>query len=240
VRAALLVGLPAVVRAAQDCGITSDLSPVPALALGAEEVTPLELAAAYATLASGGWRVPPHGLLAVIDRNGSPIEHVAPPAERVIEPEVAYLVTSLLEGVFERGTARSAAALGFSGAAAGKTGSSDGLRDAWFVGYTPEVLALVWVGYDDNRPVGVPGGGAALPIWVDLMRRIGGDDSAPSARPSGVVWQKIDPATGQRATRRCPDTREELFVRGTAPQERCTLHGGSERDGLWRRLFGRR
>ena len=239
VRAALLVGLPEVVQAAHDCGIASDLSPVPAMALGAEEVTPLELAAAYATLANGGWRIEPHGLLAVIDRDGQPIEHVVPQAERAVEPALAYLVTNLLEGVVERGTARSAAALGFSGAAAGKTGTSDDLRDAWFVGYTPEVLALVWVGHDDNRPVGQSGAAAALPIWVDLMRRIGAVDSEPFERPPDVVREEVDPATGQRATRRCPDRREELFVRGTVPEERCTLHGGGESHGWWRRLFGR-
>ncbi|HXV77515.1 MAG TPA: penicillin-binding transpeptidase domain-containing protein, partial [Candidatus Polarisedimenticolaceae bacterium] len=239
VRAAVQVGLPEVVRVAHDCGITSDLAPVPALALGAGEVTPLELATAYATLANGGWRVRAHGLVTVLDRAGRLVERAAQPEQRVIEPELAYLVTNLLEGVVERGTARSAAALGFTGTAAGKTGSSNELRDAWFVGYTPEVLALVWVGYDDNRPVGLAGGAAALPIWVDLMRRIGATDAPPFERPPGIVREKIDPTTGQLATRRCPDRREEIFV-GHALPERCTLHDRGEPEGLWKRLFGRR
>jgi penicillin-binding protein 1B len=239
-RAALQVGLPDVVAAAHRCGIDSELEAIPALALGAEEVTPLELATAYATLANGGWRVRPHGLEALIDREGVPYDPAVPRPERVMEPELVYLVTNLLEGVFARGTARSAARLGFSGVAAGKTGSSDGLRDAWFVGYTPDLLALVWVGYDDNRPVGLTGGTAALPIWVDLMKRIGAHDADPFPRPSGVVRLRVDPRTGQRATRRCPDARQEIFLRGTEPRERCAKHGGGERRGLWKRLSGRR
>jgi len=240
VRAALKIGLPNVVEVARRCGIDSELEPLPSLALGAKEVTPLELAAAYSTLANGGRRVRPHGLKALIDRDGVPIDIPTTPSVRVLEPDVAYLITNLLEGVVERGTARSAAKLGFAGVAAGKTGSSDGLRDAWFVGYTPEVLALVWVGYDDNRPVGSTGGAAALPIWVDLMKRIGADDADAFPRPRDVVRMLVDPQTGQRATRRCPETREEIFSRGSEPDQPCARHGGETRRGFWKRLVGGR
>jgi penicillin-binding protein 1B len=240
VRAAMQIGLPEVVEVARRCGIESDLEPLPSLALGAEEVTPLELAAAYSTLANGGRRIRPHGLKALIDRDGVPIDLPASPPVRVLEPDIAYLVTNLLEGVVERGTARSAAKLGFKGVAAGKTGSSDGLRDAWFVGYTPELLALVWVGFDDNRPVGSTGGAAALPIWVELMKRIGADDADPFRRPEDIVRTLVDPRTGQRATRRCPETREEIFSRGSEPDQPCVQHGGEERRGFWKRLLGKR
>lgn len=240
VRAAMQIGLENVVAMARRCGFESELEAVPSLALGAEEVTPLELATAYATLANGGRRVRPHGLESLIDRNGIPYDLPSHAPNPVLEPQVAYLVTDVLEGVFERGTARSAAKLGFVGLAAGKTGSSDGLRDAWFVGYTPEVLALVWVGYDDNRPVGLTGAAAALPIWVDLMRSIGADDADPFPRPDGLVRVRVDPTTGQRATRGCPRTREEMFVRGTQPEEPCTRHGAkNRRRGFWKRLTGR-
>jgi penicillin-binding protein 1B len=239
VRAAMHAGLDNVVAMAKRCGIDSEMLAIPSLALGAEEVTPLELATAYATLANGGRRVRPHGLESLIDKNGIPYDLPSHAPEPVLEPQLAYLMTDVLEGVFERGTARSAAKLGFAGVAAGKTGSSDGLRDAWFVGYTPEVLALVWVGYDDNRPVGLTGGTAALPIWVDLIRRIGGDDADPFPRPDGLIRVRVDPTTGQRAARGCPSTREEIFVRGTAPEEPCTLHGGKKkRRGIWKRLTG--
>ena len=242
VRAALEVGLPEVVEVAHRYGIDSDLEAVPSLALGAEEVTPLELATAYATLANGGWRVHPHGLEALVDRDGVPRDPAVPAPERVMDPALAYIVTNVLEGAVERGTARAAAQLGLTGHAAGKTGSSDSLRDAWFVGYTPDVLALVWVGYDDNRLVGRTGGAAALPIWVDLIERIGEADADPFPRPDGIVELSIDPTTGQRATRRCPTTRDELFLRGAEPEERCVAHGGGSehRRPFWKRVFGKK
>jgi penicillin-binding protein 1B len=240
VRAAMQIGLPDIVSTAQACGIESALQPIPSLALGTLELSPLELARAYATLANGGWRVRPRGLTALYDREGSALLFDESTPERAIDPRLAYLVNNVLEGVFVTGTARSAARLGFNGTAAGKTGSSDGLRDAWFVGYTPELLVLVWVGYDDNRSVGLPGGAAALPIWVDLMRRIGADAERPCERPEGIVRESVDPTTGQLATRRCPDSRQEIFVRGAEPVEHCRIHQKEKRRGFWRSLIGRR
>ena len=240
VRAAMDVGLPAVVEMARRCGIESELQAIPSLALGSEGVSPLELAAAYATLANGGLRARPHALLALVDRDGDRTSLVSTETERVVGADSAYLITDVLVGAVERGTGRSAARLGFTGTAAGKTGTSDGLRDAWFVGYTPEVLALVWVGYDDNRPIGLSGAAAALPIWVDLMQRLGVSDDDPFPRPAGIVRRKVDPATGQRATRRCPETRQEIFLRGTEPEQSCERHGGTESRGFWRRVFGKR
>jgi len=240
VRAAMAVGLPAVVDAAHRCGIESDLDPIPSLALGTEEVTPLEMAAAYATFANGGERIAPHGLNSVTDREGTPYGIQDTKPVRVLDPGLAYLVTNLLEGVMKRGTGRSSAKLGFAGRAAGKTGSSDDLRDGWFVGYTSELLALVWVGYDDNRSIGAPGGVAALPIWVDLMKRLGVDGQEPFNRPRGVMTLDIDPATGERASRGCPRVATEIFVKGSQPLNQCELHGGrKKRRGLWRKLFGK-
>jgi penicillin-binding protein 1B len=236
VRAAMRVGLPAVVDAARRCGIRSDLAAVPALALGAEAVSPLELAAAYAPFANGGWRVQPHSLAGVLDRDGASLGTFDAPRVRAIDARASYLMTHLLEGVLTRGTGRSAAALGFTGHAAGKTGTSNDERDAWFVGYVPELLALVWVGYDDNRPVRASGAAAALPIWVDLMVRLGIDGSEEFEAPEGIVEAEVDPATGGLATWRCPDVVEEIFVSGTEPTEECPVHGGGAR-GFWRRLF---
>jgi len=237
VRVAMDVGLPAVVETAHRCGVQSELDPLPALALGTEEVTPLELASSYATFANGGYRVTPHGLEGIVDVDGSPIFRADSPRVRALDPALAYLVTNLLEGVMTRGTGRSSSLLGFSGHAAGKTGSSDDLRDAWFVGYTPGLLALVWVGYDDNRPVGLPGAAAALPIWVDLMGRLGIQGQQEFEPPRGIVEAKLDTATGQLATRQCTEVSREIFLAGTEPVIECEVHAGKRRRGFWRRLF---
>jgi penicillin-binding protein 1B len=224
IRAATQVGLNHVITAARRCGIDSRLPEVPSLALGTAEVTPLEMAAAYVTLASGGMRTPVSAVLAVTDRKGQAAEPETPPPTRVISPQAAYLMTDLLQGVLREGTAASAAELGFSGVAAGKTGTTDDLRDAWFVGYTPTTLALVWVGYDDNRALGLTGAQAALPIWVDLMMGSGkvGDEEFPV--PEGILRETVDPETGQVATWKCPERIEEIFIEGTEPVERCQQH----------------
>ncbi len=238
VRAARDIGLERVVDVAKRCGIESDLQPIPALALGVEEVTPLELTVAYAALANGGWRIVPHGIVALLDRDGEPIEVVEPRIERAVDAASTQRITDMLEGVLERGTARSAASLGFTGVAAGKTGTSDSLRDAWFIGYTPDVVVTVWVGYDDNHVLGLTGAAAALPIWVDVMRRIDADGTDDLDQRKDMVRVTIDPTTGLRATRHCPETREVLVPRGQKP-ERCTVHDGAQRVGFWRRHFGR-
>ncbi|MCI0409860.1 MAG: transglycosylase domain-containing protein, partial [Acidobacteria bacterium] len=221
IRAATQVGLDHVSTLARRCGVESPLPQVPSLALGTAEVTPLEMAAAYTTLASGGIRNPVRAIRAVTDRLGRSLEPQESPSTRVLSPQAAYLITDLLKGVLSRGTASSAASLGFSGVAAGKTGTTDDLRDAWFAGYTPEVLALVWVGYDDNRALGLTGAQAALPIWVDFMMGSGSVTEAEFSEPEGMVREEVDPETGQLATWKCRETIEELFIEGTEPVQRC-------------------
>jgi len=224
IRAATQVGLDHVVTVARRCGVESPLLEVPSLALGTAEVTPLEMAAAYTTLASGGIRSHVRAIRAVTDRQGRSLEPKEVPSTRVLSPQAAYLITDLLKGVLTRGTAASAAALGFSGVAAGKTGTTDDLRDAWFIGYTPEILALVWVGYDDNRALGLTGAQAALPIWVDFMMNSGRVAETDFKEPDGMVREKVDPETGQLATWKCPEKIEELFIEGTEPAQRCEKH----------------
>jgi penicillin-binding protein 1B len=169
---------------------------------------------------------------AVTDRQGKSLEPEDPPSTRIVSPQAAYLITDLLKGVLTRGTASSAASLGFSGVAAGKTGTTDDLRDAWFAGYTPEVLAIVWVGYDDNRALGLTGAQAALPIWVDFMMGTGrvGEEDFPE--PEGMVREEVDPETGQLATWKCPEEIEEIFIEGTEPAQRCEKH--AKRHWWWR------
>jgi len=224
IRAATQVGLDHVITLAKRCGVESRLPEVPSLALGTAEVTPLEMAAAYTTLASGGIRSSVRAIRAVTDRQGRSLEPEETPGTRVLSPQAAYLITNLLKGVLSEGTAASAAALGFSGVAAGKTGTTDDLRDAWFVGYTPDILALVWVGYDDNRALGLTGAQAALPIWVDFMMSSGRVSDADFREPEGMVREKVDPETGQLATWKCPEKIEEIFIEGTEPTQRCETH----------------
>jgi penicillin-binding protein 1B len=225
IEAAQTVGLERVVETARACGLP-DMQPLPSIALGAQEVTPLELATAFATLSQNGLRPTPRILAEVLESDGSVVEHAARPPEQAVPAAPAFLVTDVLRGVLLRGTAASAWALGFRGNAAGKTGTTDDTRDAWFVGYTPHFLALVWVGYDDNSRTGLTGATGALPIWVDFMRRAGfpgGDLAFPE--PEGVVRLAIDPESGGIATPACPVVSDEVFLQGTEPEEECPLHG---------------
>ncbi|HET9334651.1 MAG TPA: PBP1A family penicillin-binding protein [Gemmatimonadota bacterium] len=233
-RLALDVGLNRVTRTAHEAGIESRLQAVPSLALGAFEVTPLELASAYSTLANGGIHTEPLSILSAVDEDGKVVQHRQVKMERVLPADAVYLVNDMLQDVFDYGTARRARALGYGGAAAGKTGTTNSTRDAWFVGFTPEIVALVWVGYDDNAPIGLYGDSAALPIWVEFMKRSGyGDRSPEFPAPRNIVLVEIDPGTGLLAAPGCPATRHEAFISGTEPTEECYEHGAGGEDGWW-------
>jgi penicillin-binding protein 1B len=238
VRAAMRVGLDKVIETARDCGIESPLPPLPSLALGAAEVAPLELAAAYGAFSQGGIGVTPWIIRAVTDRNGKRLAGRGVERRRSLSPQTAYQIDDLLRGVFQRGTARSFAS-GFRGVAAGKTGTTDGTRDSWFVGYSGELLALVWVGYDDNSRTGLTGATGALPIWAEFMKSFV-EPTGPvgAAKPHDMVRVLIDTESGLRAGARCPSVRAEWFVPGTEPKKECGLHRGRFRRWL-RRVFGR-
>jgi len=218
VRIAQEVGLPAVIDAARRMGIESELKPVPAMALGAFEVTPIELARAYIPLATGGLARPVSALAA----DGREAE----PPRQAISAAEAYLLTSALQGVIDSGTGAVVRNLGLSGPVAGKTGTTNEGRDAWFVGYTPSVVALVWVGFDDGRPLGLSGASAAAPIWADFMKRVtAAYPSGAFEPPPGVTTARIDATTGLRATEYCPVVATEVFLSGSEPRV-CDLHGG--------------
>ena len=235
-RLALQVGLPPIVRTARAMGIASHLEPLPSLALGAFEVTPQELAGVYATLAAGGRRPSVHALTQVLDGTGAQVEgKPLPPPEQVLSPQAAYLMTFVLQGVFERGTARSARDT-LSGHLAGKTGTTNGRRDNWFAGYSPERATVVWVGYDDNGRTRLSGSKAALPIWTQFtgaVRPAGG--FAAFVPPPGVVTAVIDPLSGELATESCGEgVITEVFLEGQEPVTLCRLHYRP-----WRRLLDR-
>ena len=228
VRVAMATGLPRIVELAAAMGVASRPAPVPAVALGAVEVTPLEMATIYSVLASGGVRHPAHGLRGVLGPGGEAMSGTAlPPPERVLEPEVAYVVTDLLRGVLDRGTGAAARSMGLQDRLAGKTGTTNDRRDSWFAGYSPDRTTVVWVGYDEPVATRLSGTRAALPIWTRFtfaVRPEGG--YAEPVRPAKVVTALIDPLSGGLATDRCPRVEREVFVAGATPQELCPRHRG--------------
>jgi membrane carboxypeptidase/penicillin-binding protein len=157
------------------------------------------------------------------------------PLRPIARPDTTFLVTSMLRSVMTEGTGASARANGFTLESAGKSGTTNDLRDAWFIGFTPDLLAVVWVGLDNNQPIGLGGSVAALPIWTSFMK--GALSARPDEKfavPPGIVFADIDPETGLLATPRCPRSYQEAFLIDTEPNQFCYLHG----DGLWSR-FGR-
>jgi 1A family penicillin-binding protein len=233
VRAAKTLGVKPIVQLLHRLGVTSaigdDLSSV---ALGSSSVSLMEITAAYGAVANGGIAVKPTTVRSTRDRQGDIVWNNVPDRQQAVSPQGAYVLTSLLEGVIQRGTASKARAIGLQGSVAGKTGTTDGYRDAWFVGYTPDVVIGVWVGFDDERPLRLTGSQAALPIWMDLARRIIPPTVPAFVMPPGVVARDIDPKTGQLATSQCPEQVSEVFIEGTEPSVYCEVHG----EGIWERL----
>lgn len=224
-RLARETGLERIRSVARRMGIESPLPLYPAMVLGAVDVTPLEVATAYAALANQGLRATPFAVRAVLDPSGKLVERRPVEIHQAVRPEVAYLVTHILEGVLDRGTGADVRRLGFLEPAAGKTGTTNDYRDAWFAGFTPDLVAVVWVGFDDNRPVGLTGAQAALPIWVRFMKEAtAAYPSRPFQPPPGVRLVRIDPESGKLATERCPRSIEEAFLEGEEPVEPCPLH----------------
>lgn len=226
-RLAHRVGLDPIRKLAHRMGISSDLPPLPSIVLGAQEVSPFEIARAYAVLANQGLRTVPRATRKVVDRNGHVIERHPVEMRRVTSPEAAYLVTHILEGVLDQGTGRAARQLGFDRPAAGKTGTTNEARDAWFVGFTPDLLTVVWVGFDEGKRLGLTGSVAALPIWARFMKAAtAGSPVASFVTPPGVASVRIDPYTGGLATENCPDVIEEAFWKGQEPTLPCPVHRG--------------
>lgn len=205
-------------------GIGAPPLAVPAITLGVFELSPIEVAEAYTVFVTGG-SVRPLRAIDRIDAGGRKLLPAASEPRPVARPDTTFLVTNMLRGVLSEGTAASVRAAGFALDAAGKTGTTNDLRDAWFAGFTPELLAVVWVGFDDNTPLGLSGAQAALPIWTDFMRAaLAGRPDVPLAAPDGISWAEIDRDTGKLALPTCPRTLREAFLAGTEPDEYCPLH----------------
>jgi penicillin-binding protein 1B len=225
VQVAEKIGYSRVAEFAHRMGLNRGIQGYPSIALGAFEVTPMELAGAYTVFANEGRRVEPHVIRRVEAASGRDITTTKVQSHDVIRPELAYLMTYLMEGVMNRGTAAGVRARGFKLPAAGKTGTS---RDGWFVGYTKDLLVIAWVGFDDNRDLGLEGSRSALPIWTEFMMKAYAL-YPPATRmeftqPPGIEFVTIDAETMMRATPDCPDTFQEAFIRGTAPAAYCPIH----------------
>lgn len=216
------VGPANVVDWAKALGIDSTLKPDLSLALGSYEVRPIELAGAYATFAAGGMYEEPRVVTRIVGPDGKDVElKPLPPPRRVLEPAEAFVITNMLESVVDHGTAQRAKSL--RRRVAGKTGTSNAAKDTWFAGFSPEITAVTWVGYDDAKPLGASetGGATALPAWIAVMDAAHkGKPRVEFARPPGVVTVAIDPKSGKRKAEGSDgETIDEVFLAGTEPTE---------------------
>ena len=198
--------------------------PYPAIALGVFEATPFEIATAYTLFPNGGTIRPLTAISRLVAKGKDlPLKTAEP--RTVARPDTTFLVTNMMRSVINEGTGAGARAAGFALDAAGKSGTTNDLRDAWFVGFTPELLTVVWVGMDDNQPVGLSGTQAALPIWTSFMTRaLAGRANVTFSAPDGISFVDIDRDTGKIAAPGCPRVFKEAFLTGTEPTEVCQLH----------------
>ncbi|MCF8565640.1 PBP1A family penicillin-binding protein [Alicyclobacillus tolerans] len=232
----LEVGPEEVIRTARQLGISSPLSPYPSLALGVFPVSPLEMATAYATLANGGHRISPFSVQEVRASRQGEVMQTTPTSKEALSPQVAFIMSDLLTSVLKvHGTAYGVKDY-LHGPASGKTGTTD--SDEWMVGYTPNVVCAVWVGYDDNRPLTNAEAHLAAPIWAKFMGTAQQRDPAEWFKaPEGVVRRVIDPVTAKLATDTCSTTEADYFLAGTEPTDPCPLHPASKRQTLGKSGF---
>lgn len=229
VRLAAATGTDRVASTARAAGITSDIPDQPSMALGAASVTPLELTTAYATFANLGDAIQPRMIRWVADEKGAVVWQEGVQARQALDPAVSYVLTDLLRDAVDYGTGTAVRAEGFNGPAAGKTGTTNDGRDTWFIGYTPDVVAGIWIGFDQPRPIlyNASGGRLAAPIWGRLMTRVYRERTVPEEwrPPETVVVRRIDPTTGRILAEGCwpqyGDAARELFIEGLSHEPAC-------------------
>jgi penicillin-binding protein 1B len=231
------VGYDKVADLARSAGIGS-VKATPAMALGAYDATPVDMTSAYTSFANGGVRLSPVFVNSVRNSKGDIITNFGTEKKQVLDPRVAFVMTDMLQGVVNFGTAFNAVrGRGFNAPAAGKTGSS---HDGWFAGYTSNLLCIVWVGYDDYSDLRLSGAQTAGPIWGEFMKRAVAlpaySDVRDFSQPEGVVDVQLDKVTNRLATPSCPDTYTIAFIAGTEPHDTCDQSGGVT--GFFSRIFG--
>ena len=229
-----LVGFDRVAELARDAGV-SNARGTPAVAIGSYDATPLQMAGAYTVFANGGVHLDPWMLASVRTSTGDIVTDYSPKSNSVLDPRVAFLTTSMMEDVLRgQGTGAGVRSMGVISPAAGKTGTS---HDAWFAGYTSNLLCVVWVGNDDYTDVKIEGAHAAAPIWAAFMKQAAAlpqySDTRDFEPPDGVEVQSIDNVTNLLSDAACPDAYEAAFLTGTAPTDFCDHH-----PNIFQRMFG--
>jgi penicillin-binding protein 1A len=222
-------GPQAILDYARKCGIKSKLQPVLSIALGTEALNLLELTASYCTFANGGIRSEPYGMIRIEDKNQKVLEEYSPKQSVELSAQTAYLMTDLLHAVVSEGTGRRALDLGRP--AAGKTGTNQDLRDLMFVGYTPELVAGAWMGYDDFTSMGkhFTAAGKVVPWWTEFMKKaLAGTPARNFNVPDGIIFAKIDSQTGYLALPSCPKVVLQAFKKGTEPKDLCPVDHASQ------------
>jgi penicillin-binding protein 1B len=217
VRLGMEVGLDEVTESLRRLGIERPLKPFPSLLLGAAELSPVEVTQMYQTLAGGGFRVPVRAIREVTSARGEPLSRYPLSVQQAFEPGPVFLVVEAMRGVMTEGTGRSSRArLGAGVVTAGKTGTTDGLRDSWFAGFSEDRLAVVWLGHDDNTPAGLSGANGALQVWIDMMKTLVPRSLAAQA-PNDVEWAWTDVQRGLTTQANCPGSVRFPYVRGSQP-----------------------
>ena len=239
VKVAEMTGYDKVAALARAAGIKS-VQATPAIALGAYDATPLDMASAYTIFANGGVKVSPLLVSSVRDAHGDVMQDFVAEKQAVLDPRVAYIMTSMMEAVVNSGTAAGVRGRGFSAPAAGKTGTS---HDGWFAGYTSNLLCIVWVGFDDYSDLRLSGADTAAPIWAEFMKKAitfpEYQGVKPFTQPSGVVDVKLDKVTNRLATPTCPDDYIAAFLAGTEPTDTCDhVAASQQQQGFFSRILG--
>jgi penicillin-binding protein 1B len=231
-----MVGFDQVAALARDAGIKSARG-TPSVAIGSYSATPIEMAGAYTVFANNGVHLDPWMLASVRTPTGDIITDYTPSSRQVLYARVAYLTTNMLENVINHGTGAGVRSMGFTAPAAGKTGTS---HDAWFAGYTSNLLCIVWVGNDDYTDLKIEGAHAAAPIWAEFMKKAvllpQYSDTNGFSAPDGVELVKIDKASNLLSDETCPDSYDAAFLAGTAPTMPCD-HPADKRNIL-QKIFG--
>jgi len=233
IKFAEMVGYDHVVKMARDAGMNRDIKATPAVALGAYEVQPLEIAGAYTVFSNNGIYAPPRFIRVIRNQDGREIFTSKPRERQALDPRVSYMMVNLMEDVVRTGTGAGIRSRGFALPAAGKTGTS---HDGWFAGFTSELICVVWVGYDDNRELGLEGSKSALPIWTSFMKKAHKfrpyRNARPFEAPDGIVTVAVDPPTGKLAGAGCSaPPKQEVFLAGTQPLEYCNGSSATQVSG---------
>ncbi|MGR9051391.1 MAG: penicillin-binding protein 1B [Gammaproteobacteria bacterium] len=239
VRIGMDIGLARIAKTIRNLGVTRQVDLFPSLLLGASEMTPLEVAQMYQTLAGDGFATPLRAIRGVVNGSGERLQSYPFTVRQTVDPAATYITNSIMQEVMTDGTGKSAYYyLPRDYGLVGKTGTTNDLKDSWFAGYSGDYLSVVWVGRDDNKPAGLSGASGALRIWAELMRRIA-TRPVTLIPPDNVDTVWIDPATGLLADSHCPGVREYPFVRGSAPTQRspCVETGGGDVKTWFNQLF---